>query len=279
MTKENTSKYPVVLSIAGSDSCGGAGIQADLKTCCAFKVYGMTAITAITAQNTLGVADIQDVTPRMVYEQIKAVAEDITPDAVKIGMVSNPETVKIIADAIRDFNLKRIVLDPVLVASSGSSLSGETNKTAEAMIEYLFPLCELVTPNLPETFTLLNVDPEFESPRDLAVRMLAMTKASNVLIKGGHGNQEVVKDFLAMRKQDGFPEVREFSAPRIETPNSHGTGCTLSTAIACGLAQGFTVAEAVERAKKFVSDALEAGKDSGLGHGTGPLDFFVSPSR
>lgn len=275
MNKPLQSKYPVVLSIAGSDSCGGAGIQADIKTCCAYKVYGMTAITAITAQNTLGVAGIMEVTPDMVYDQIKAVARDISPDAVKIGMVANPETVRAIADAIRDFNLRNIILDPVLVASSGDSLSGDSGDTAGALIKHLFPLCELVTPNLPETFTLLDVEPEFESPRELAIRMLANTGARNVLVKGGHGVQEMVKDFLALSREDGLPEVMELSAPRIDTPNNHGTGCTLSTAIACGLASGLSLVEAVEKGKRFVTKALEAGKDSGLGKGTGPLDFFA----
>lgn len=263
-----------MLSIAGSDSIGGAGIQADIKTCCAFRTYGMTAITAVTAQNTLGVRDIQMVTPDMVREQIDAVVSDIRPGAVKIGMVGNAETVKVIADSIRKHNLKNIVVDPVLIASSGSSLSGKTDETVDAFFSELFPLADLITPNIPEAIRLLGIDQDFEDPGIMAVRLLAMSNASAVLVKGGHGVKEEARDYLLMKTPDGI-KAEEFTAPRIDTPNNHGTGCTLSTAIACGLSGGLTLLEAVRMAKNFISRALESGKRKLLGLGSGPLDFFV----
>lgn len=278
MTKKR--KYPVVLSIAGSDSSGGAGIQADLKTCCALGVYGMTAITAVTAQNTLGVIGIQDINPDMVYNQIKAVAEDIRPDAVKIGMLANASLVKTVSQALRDFELSSIVLDPVLVASSGSSLSGDKNETAQAMKEFLFPICDVVTPNIPEACSLLDIDEEFEDEKSLGIRLLALTGVKAVLIKGGHTLKTLCTDYLVERATDKKDLIiSEFSAPRIESPNTHGTGCTLSSAIACGLAKGLTLKEAVEEGKKFVSEAMQHGIDVGLGNGTGPLDFlYRNPS-
>ncbi len=265
-----------VLSIAGSDSIGGAGIQADLKTCCAFRVYGMTALTAVTAQNTVGVQGIQQITPEMIRKQIESVVTDSRPDAVKIGMVGDAEAVRVIASAIKEFDLKNIVVDPVLLASSGSSLSGEGSSTIEAFFSDLFPLADLITPNIPEAVSLLGIAEEFEDPGLMAVRLLGTTGAKAVLVKGGHGVKEECRDYLLMKTPDGI-KAEEFTAPRIDTRNSHGTGCTLSTAIACGLAEGLSLPEAVERAKRFISKALESGRKLHLGRGTGPLDFFVEP--
>ncbi len=267
-----------VLSIAGSDSIGGAGIQADIKTCCAFRIYAMTALTAVTAQNTTGVTGIQLITPEMIRKQIMAVVEDHRPDAVKIGMVGNAGAVRTIAEVLKETGLKNIVVDPVLVASSGSSLSGELIETTEAFYSELFPLADLITPNIPEARTLLGIPDEFEDPRMMAVRLLAASHARAVLVKGGHGVKEECRDYLIMNTQEGL-RSEEFTAPRIDTRNTHGTGCTLSTAIACGLAEGKSLEESVKIAKEFISKALESGRQIRLGHGTGPLDFFVSPGK
>ena len=265
-----------VLSIAGSDSIGGAGIQADIKTCCAFRTYAMTALTAVTAQNTTGVTGIQLVTPEMISKQIHAVVSDNRPDAVKIGMVGNAVAVKTIATALKETGLTNIVVDPVLIASSGSSLSGELSETIAAFYEELFPLADLITPNIPEARTLIDIPDDFEDPGMMAVRLLARSHAGAVLVKGGHGVKEECRDYLLMNTDEGI-RSEEFTAPRIDTPNTHGTGCTLSTAIACGLASGKSLVEAVRQAKNFISRSLESGKNMRIGHGTGPLDFFVIP--
>ncbi len=268
------SDIKTVLSIAGSDSIGGAGIQADLKTCCAFRTYGMTAITAVTAQNTLGVQGIELIKPEMIREQIKSVVSDCMPDAVKIGMVGDAAAVRVIADCIKEYGLRNVIVDPVLVASSGSSLSGELPHTIEAFFTELFPLADLITPNIPEAVALLEIADGFEDPGLMAVRLLASSHAKAVLVKGGHGVKEEARDYLVMNTPEGI-KAEEFTAPRIETPNTHGTGCTLSTAIACGLAHGLSLSEAVSKAKRFISRSLESGRALRLGHGTGPLDFFV----
>lgn len=272
----NCNEIKTVLSIAGSDSCGGAGIQADLKTCCAFRVYGMTAITAVTAQNTLGVQAIEVIKPEMIREQINSVVNDCRPDALKIGMVGNADAVRVIANTIKVHGLRNIVVDPVLVASSGSSLSGELSETIEAFFAELFPLADIITPNIPEAISLLGIEEDFEDPREMSVRLLATSGSKAVLVKGGHGVKEECRDYLLMHTSEGI-EAEEFSAPRIRTPNTHGTGCTLSSAIACGLAKGMDLKAAVEKAKHYISRALESGKVLRLGHGTGPLDFFVDP--
>lgn len=261
-----------VLIIAGSDSIGGAGIQADIKTCCAFGTYAMTAVTAVTAQNTIGVTGIQDITPAMVEKQIEAVAEDIRPDAVKIGMLANSEIVRKVAECLRRHEFRNVVVDPVLVASSGSSLSGAVDETARAMLEELFPLATLITPNIPEAMTLLGIEQDFEDPAEMALRLLALSRSRAVLVKGGHGVKEECRDFLLYHGEDGIGH-EEFNAPRIETRNSHGTGCTLSSAIASCLAAGLPLTEAVRKGKEFVTKALENGRMLGLGHGCGPLDF------
>ncbi len=264
-----------VLSIAGSDSCGGAGIQADIKTCCAFKLYATTAITALTAQNTLGVNGIEVTSPEFVKLQIKSVAEDIFPDAVKIGMLGSAATARAVAESIKELGLKNIVLDPVLVASSGSSLSGEIAATVDVILHELAPQATLITPNFPEMITLLGIPDDYEDPVTFPLRLMGMTGAQAVLLKGGHGNEEESRDYLTYRDSAGELKFKEFTAPRISTPNNHGTGCTLSTAIACGLAEGNSLVEAIEKAKEFVTAALKGSRENKIGKGTGPLDFFV----
>lgn len=261
-----------VLIIAGSDSIGGAGIQADIKTCCAFGTYAMTAITAVTAQNTMEITGIQDITPEMVEKQIEAVATDIQPDAIKIGMLANKDIVERVARCISRHKFRNVVVDPVLVASSGSSLSHDTRLTVEAMKSYLFPLATLITPNMPEARWITG-EPE-ASQEDLANLIADTTHAHAVLLKGGHGTDAECRDYLVM-DGNGNRQHFEFSAPRIQTENSHGTGCTLSSAIASCLAYGLPLQEAVSVSKKFISQALENGKNLGLGHGNGPLDFFT----
>ena len=265
-----------VLSIAGSDSGGGAGIQADIKTCCAFKVFATTAITSITAQNTFGVEGIMDIPADFVEKQIRAVVNDIRPDAVKIGMLGNAETVIRVASLISELGLKNVVLDPVLIASSGDSLSGNSNETASAIMERLAPLATIMTPNIPEAHQLLGIDNDFEDAGPLAVRFSGVSRAEAVLLKGGHGESEYCKDYLVFRHGSEGLTVREFSAPRIETKNNHGTGCTLSSAIACGLALGLSLENAVRQGKEYVTSALKSGIENKIGNGTGPLDFFAS---
>lgn len=264
-----------VLSIAGSDSCGGAGIQADLKTCCALNVYGMTAITALTAQNTLGVQGIADTKPEFVKAQIKAIVEDIRPDAVKIGMLGNPGIAHAVADSIREFGLKNVVLDPVLVASAGSSLSGDTEETVRVMINELASLATLVTPNIPEMEWLSGMVIDSEDIRLFPLRLMELAGCKAVLLKGGHGDDDYATDYLAYHDKNGGICERTYSVARVSTPNNHGTGCTLSTAIACYLAKGEELPVAIEKGKYFVTEALKGSRLKKIGKGTGPLDFFA----
>lgn len=275
LSKRTDDDIKTVLSIAGSDSCGGAGIQADIKTCCALKVYATTAITALTAQNTLGVKGIEYTAPDFVKAQIKAVAEDIRPNAVKIGMLGNADIARAVADAVAELGLINVVLDPVLVASSGSSLSGETEETVKVILEKLAPLATIITPNIPEMGTLLGFPLDFEDAATFPLRLMGMTGCKAVLLKGGHGDHEMATDYLTYRDADGELHFREFSAPRIKTSNNHGTGCTLSSAIACYLAKGEPLDVAVEKGKNFVTEALKGSVTRKIGTGTGPLDFFV----
>lgn len=263
-------RLPSVLSIAGSDSSGGAGIQADLKTALANGVFGMSAVTALTAQNTMGVTDIHEVPPEFLAEEIDAVFADIRPDAVKVGMVASVPLIETIAERLCAHNAAHVVVDPVIVATSGARLLKED--AADALATKLFPLAEVITPNLPELFVLDRIAggaPESEDAyRSTEARVEAGKRILSrfgcpVLIKGGHA-EERADDLLVLRD-----ETKEFSAERIETSNTHGTGCTLSTAIASNLAKGMTLPKAVERGKAYVTGALAAGLD--LGRGSGPL--------
>lgn len=264
-------EYPRVLSIAGSDSGGGAGIQADLKTFAALGCYGMTAITALTAQNTLGVRAIHGVPPAMLREQIDAVVEDIGLDAIKIGMLHSPDIVQTVAEAIDRHALKKVVLDPVMVATSGAVLI--ENPAIAALVRELFWRADVVTPNLDEASLLvgrpLNNEHEMEAA---ALELLAMG-ATAVLLKGGHLAGDVVSDLLVTKNG----EVHWMRAPRIHSANTHGTGCTLSSAIAAHLALGATLLAAVQAARAYVRAALVSGAKVRTGSGSGPLNHGYAP--
>lgn len=264
-------EYPRVLSIAGSDSGGGAGIQADLKTIAALGCYGMTAITALTAQNTRGVTAIHGVPPQMLRDQIDAVIGDIGAHAVKIGMLHAPEIVEVVAEAIDRHALRQVVLDPVMVATSGATLI-ETPAIA-ALVRELFPRAELITPNLDEAALL--VGHPLHTPEDMAAAadILLQQGARAVLLKGGHLPGETVVDLLVMATGERY----RMEAPRIRSGNTHGTGCTLSSAIAAQLALGARLPEAVRRARAYVRGALAAGAGVRTGCGEGPLAHGHSP--
>ena len=267
-------RYARVLSIAGSDSGGGAGIQADLKTCAALGCYGMTAITAITVQNTLGVSGIHSIPLDTVRGQIDAVVEDIGVDAVKIGMLATPEVVSVVADAIRRHGLQNVVLDPVMVATSGDRLI--VPETAQALVNELFPLATVITPNLDEAALLLGRGIDGIPALDAAVADLLAMGAPAVLLKGGHLNGDVVMDVLGQQGQAAADYLR-LQSQRIATHNGHGTGCTLSSAIASYLAQGLALPEAVAQARQYILGAIEAGADVYTGQGHGPLNHGYAP--
>ena len=264
-------QYPRVLSIAGSDSGGGAGIQADLKTFAALGCYGMTAITALTAQNTRGVRSIHGVPPAMLRDQIDAVVEDIGADAVKIGMLHAPEIVLTVADAIDRHALKNIVFDPVMVATSGAVLID--NPAIEVLVRELFPRAMLVTPNLDEAALLVNRPLKNADDMEAAAHELLNSGARAVLLKGGHLAGDTVMDLLLT----AAGERHWMHASRIHSANTHGTGCTLSSAIAAGLALGQPLPEAVETARAYVRAALQAGAKVKTGAGSGPLNHGHAP--
>jgi hydroxymethylpyrimidine/phosphomethylpyrimidine kinase len=266
-------RYPRVLSIAGSDSGGGAGIQADLKTFAALGCFGMTAITALTAQNTTGVWSIHAVPLQHLADQVNAVVEDIGADAVKIGMLHSAETVRTVADALRRHGLTQVVLDPVMVATSGAKLIDDP--AIAVLVSELFPLATVVTPNLDEASLLVGRALRSEADMEAAARELLARGARAVLLKGGHLEGDTVSDLLLAR---GAAPVW-LRAPRIATPNTHGTGCTLSSAIASHLALGADLPQAVARARDFVRGALEAGARVRTGTGSGPLNHGHAPQR
>ncbi len=251
-----------VLTIAGSDCSGGAGIQADLKTMLANGVYGMSVITALTAQNTTGVYDVLESSPEFVAKQIDCVFEDIRPDAVKIGMVSNTDIIDSIAQKLKEYNAQNIVCDPVMVATSGSSLM--KNDAVNTLINKLMPLATLITPNISEAEVLSGLNIETKDDMLKAAEKIAEITSAAILIKGGHLT-DCADDLLYENSN-----IHWFSGKRINNPNTHGTGCTLSSAIACNLAKGCTLAQAVQNAKDYITGALNAQLD--LGKGSGPLD-------
>jgi hydroxymethylpyrimidine/phosphomethylpyrimidine kinase len=267
-------QYHRLLSIAGSDSGGGAGIQADLKTFSALGCFGMTAITALTAQNTTGVRAIHGVPPNMLRDQIDAVVEDIGVDAVKIGMLHSPEIVRTVAEAIDRHGLQRVVLDPVMVATSGAVLID--NPAIAALVGELFRRAVLVTPNLDEAALLVGRRLTSETDMQAAARELLAQGAQAVLLKGGHLAGDVVSDLLMVQK-DNRVEAHWMRAPRIHTMNTHGTGCTLSSAIAAYLAMGYSLVDAVEAARIYVRGALAAGSTVKTGQGGGPLNHGFAP--
>ena len=254
-------KMKTALTIAGSDCSGGAGIQADIKTMTMNGVYAMSAITALTAQNTTGVRKIQESTPEFLEQQIDAVFEDIFPDAVKIGMVSSSEIVCVIADRLKYHKAKNIVVDPVMVATSGSSLM--KTDAVKTLIDVLLPIATLVTPNIPESEVLSGISIENKEDMQTAAKTIGDKYSCAVLLKGGHS----INDANDLLYANG--EFKWFYGKRIDNPNTHGTGCTLSSAIAANLAKGFNVSDSVRKAKEYISDVLAAELD--LGQGSGPL--------
>lgn len=258
------------MTIAGSDSSGGAGIQADIKTMTANGVYAMSAITALTAQNTTGVTSIMEVTPQFLEEQIVANVTDIFPDSVKTGMVASSSLIKVIADSIKKFNLKNIVVDPVMVATSGAKLIADD--AIISLKKELLPLATIITPNIPEAEVLSEIKIHNSSDMEKAAKIIFEKFGCSVLLKGGH-NLNDANDFLLTSTDKVW-----FSGKRIDNPNTHGTGCTLSSAIASNLAKGFSIKESVQNAKTYISGALSAMLD--LGKGSGPLNHaFVFENK
>ena len=264
-------EYLRVLSIAGSDSGGGAGIQADLKTFAALGCYGMTAITALTAQNTLGVRAIHGVPPQMLRDQIDAVLEDIGAHAVKIGMLHAPEIVQTVAESIDRHALQKVVLDPVMVATSGAVLID--NPAIMVLVRELFPRALVITPNLDEASLLVGRPLINEGDMEAAAREMLTMGANAVLLKGGHLSGDLVCDLLLTKSG----QAHWMRAPRIHTGNTHGTGCTLSSAIAAYLALGGTLLESVQAARTYVRAALEASSKVRTGAGSGSLNHSHAP--
>lgn len=255
-------KKPVVITIAGSDSSGGAGIQADLKTMSAMGVYGMSAITALTAQNTTGVYGILDCTPEMLEKQLDCCFQDIPPQAAKIGMVSQKELIAVIGDSLKKYEAKNVVVDPVMVSTSGSKLLSDD--AVDSLLQVLFPLATIITPNIPEAEVLTGMSIQTKQDMEQASKQICeQYHVKAVLMKGGHS----INDANDLLYGDGICEW--IAGDRIENTNTHGTGCTLSSAIACGLAKGLSLLESVKEAKAYISSALAADLD--LGAGSGPL--------
>ena len=259
------------LTIAGSDSSGGAGIQADIKTMTANGVYAMSAVTALTAQNTTGVTDIMEVTPGFLKAQIAAVATDIFPDAVKVGMVSSSALIKTIADSIKEYNFRNVVVDPVMVATSGAKLISDD--AISTLKERLLPLATVITPNIPEAE--VRCGKQIHSPADMEAAALDIIKSFGGagLLKGGH-NLNDANDYLFGNIDGGERVGRWINGKRIDNPNTHGTGCTLSSAIASNLAKGKSLLESVQTAKNYLTCALAAMLD--LGKGSGPMNHAFS---
>lgn len=252
-----------VLSIAGSDPSGGAGIQADIKTIAAHQLYAETVITALTAQNTLGVYGVEEVSPAFVVKQIDAVFDDIRPAAVKIGMVSSVAIIEAIAERLCYWKAENIIVDPVMVSTSGGRLISP--EAIDSLKTHLIPLADLITPNLPEAEVLCGCLPKGEEEREHVALQLGDLNAGAVLIKGGH-EQSAANDVLVTKDKD----IVWFREEHIKTKNTHGTGCTLSSAIACNLALGLDMVRSVQKAKDYVTGALRDGMN--LGRGNGPLN-------
>ena len=258
---QESAEEKTVLTIAGSDSSGGAGIQADIKTMTMNGVYAMSAITALTAQNTLGVRAILDSTPEFLRQQLDAVFEDIFPDSIKIGMVSSSELIDVIADRLKFYNAKNIVVDPVMIATSGSELI--KTDAIKTLVMKLLPIAVLVTPNIPEAEILSDMKIINKDDMIKAAELIEKNYGCSVLIKGGHS----INDANDLLRENG--RLVWFCSKRIDNPNTHGTGCALSSAIASNLAKGHSLSESVKKAKDYISDALAAGLN--IGKGSGPI--------
>lgn len=262
-------QYKRVLTIAGSDSGGGAGIQADLKTFSALGCFGMSAITAITAQNTVGVTAIHAVPVAILKEQIKAVIDDIGVDAIKIGMLHSSEVIQTVADTISAYSTGPVVLDPVMVATTGAKLLQDD--AIETLKKVLIPIVDVITPNIPEAELLSGLTLERQEDLPSGVRKLCELGCPSVLLKAGHLRESKLVDYYYDQKSD---KLVDLPSQRVETPNTHGTGCTLSSAIAANLARGFDMEQAVKNAKNYITGAIEAGKEYQLGKGHGPVHHF-----
>ena len=263
------------MSIAGSDSSGGAGIQADIKTFSALGVYGASAITAITAQNTQGVHAQQAIDPQIVYQQIVAVVEDLHPSYAKIGMLANAEIVHAVAEALGRYPLT-IILDPVIVSSTGSRLL--TTEAQELIKTKLIPISTLVTPNIPEMEVLSGITLTSRKAKDDAARRMMEWGARSILLKGGHEEGDLKTDIL-YTLSNGKIETSLFTSETITTRNIHGTGCTLSAAITALMARGLPIAEAIAEAKRYISEAIRTGADVSIGHGLGPVNHGFNPLK
>lgn len=257
------------LTIAGSDCSGGAGIQADIKTMTMNGVFAMSAVTALTAQNTTSVTAVSEVSPEFLRQQIDAVFEDIRPDAVKIGMVSSAGLVEVIAERLRHYSAENIIVDPVAVATSGSSLS--SSEAYEALKKLLLPIAALVTPNIPEAELLSGITISSDEDMTAAAGIICEKYGCNVLCKGGHSVNDANDLLFRMNGTHHW-----FTGKRVDNPNTHGTGCTLSSAIAANLAKGHSMPEAISLAKEYISGALGSMLD--LGSGSGPLDHIFDLS-
>lgn len=257
-----------LLTIAGTDPSGGAGIQADLKTFAAHKTYGMSVITSVVAQNTTGVKNVVDLPPEFIGEQIDSVFTDIFPDAVKIGMISNEEIIKVIVERLKKYKAKNVVVDPVMVATSGNSLIKST--AVKTLIKELLPLADVVTPNMPEAEVLSGVEINDKKDMEKAAKVIGNSIKAAVLVKGGH-LEDCADDLLYINGENHW-----LQGEKIDNPNTHGTGCTLSSAIAVNLAKGMNILEAVEKSKEYLTGAIMADLD--LGKGRGPLNHLYNIS-
>ncbi len=266
-------RYPSTLTIAGFDGSGGAGIQADIKTFSALGCYATSVLTALPVQNTMGVRKIYPIALEAVADQIESIMDDVFPDAIKIGMVHTPQLVITIAQTLQKYKKVPLVFDPVMVATSGHKLIEE--ETIAAMIDLLFPLADVITPNMDEAGILAKVSVETLEDMYVAGENILALGCKRVLVKGGHLEQDALQSILF--DKNSHPEI--FKSKKIKTKNTHGSGCTLSSAIAAYLAQGHTISEAVSLAQNYVFMAIEQGADVQLGMGNGPLNHFFNPQK
>ena len=265
-------RYIATVTIAGSDSCGGAGIQADIKTMSALGCYAASVITAVTVQNTMGVSAVHAVPPEIVAGQIRAVMDDIRPQAVKVGMVNDINTIKTIADTLAEYDIEHLVVDPVMVATSGARLMQDD--AVGVFTERLMPLATLLTPNVPEAEVLSGISINDKSSMDNAARIIQDRGCKALLIKGGHiEGRKIDRLYTSMGRE------REYEAANVATRNTHGTGCTLSSAITSYLAMGYAIGEAIAAAKEWLTGALIAGANVEIGSGHGPVNHFYNPQK
>ena len=265
-------RYIATVTIAGSDSCGGAGIQADIKTMSALGCYAASVITAVTVQNTMGVSAVHAVPPEIVAGQIRAVMDDIRPQAVKVGMVNDINTIKTIADTLAEYDIEHLVVDPVMVATSGARLMQDD--AVGVFIRKLMPIATLLTPNVPEAEVLSGISINDKSSMDNAARIIQDKGCQSLLIKGGHiEGRKIDRLYTSMGRE------REYEAANVATRNTHGTGCTLSSAITSYLAMGYAIGEAIAAAKEWLTGALIAGANVEIGSGHGPVNHFYNPQK